>query len=187
MRFLFVSFIVGAIAGTSGDYVHVLTNTDGYPAKGSFPFLPLPDANLPVWVPFLFGTAVMLMAAVHKLLSNMYHPRLERHFVFGMCSPIIFVTIYILTGVLHSGTGSWEDVWLAAVTVLLWWAIDGTRIGAILAVVIAFFGTSFEILLVNSGAFFYFKEHSNMLGVPSWLPWLYMCASVCISLFVRLI
>jgi hypothetical protein len=185
-RLLFLSFILGAIAGTTGDYVHVSTHVDGYPANGAFPFLPL-DERMPVWVPFLFGGAVMLMATMHKLLSKLYHPRLEKHFVLGSVAPLIFVTIYALTGVFQTGTGGWEDVWLAAVAILLWWIMDGTRTGAILALVIAFFGTCFEMFLVSSGAFFYFKEHSNMLGVPSWLPWLYMVASVCISLFVRLI
>ncbi len=187
VRFLTLSFVVGAIVGTTGDYCHVITNTDGYPKRGPFPFLPIPDVNMPVWVPFLFGTAVMLMATVHKLLAKAYHPRLEKHFVLAACAPLLFVTIYALSGFLQFGTGGWQDVWLAALAIFMWWAMDGTRLGAILAVTNAFFGTCFEIFLVSIGGFFYYKTHSNLMGVPSWLPWLYVIASVCISLFVRLI
>ena len=186
-RFLLISFVVGAIAGTAGDYVHVITQTDGYPAKGPFPFLPFSSVHMPVWVPFLFGTAVMLMAVIHRFMSKIFHPRLERHFIIASSAPLIFVAIYAATGIFHSGTGGWEDVWLATVTILLWFVMDGTRTGAILALVNAFFGTCFEIFLVGIGAFYYYPTHSNLMGVPSWLPWLYMAASVCISLFVRLI
>ena len=186
-RFLLLSFIVGAIAGTTGDFVHVITQTDGYPTKGPFPFLPWLPVNMPVWVPFLFGTAVMLMATTHKLVQNLYTPRLSRHFFVSASAPLLFVTLYAMTGFLHTGTGGWEDVWLAITTFLIWWILDRTALGAALAVLNAICGTMFEIFLVGIGGFFYYPAHANMMGVPSWLPWLYMAASVCISLFVRLI
>ncbi len=186
-KFLLLSFIVGAIAGTTGDFVHVITYTDGYPADGPFPFLPLLPARMPVWVPFLFGTAVMLMGATHKLVSGFYHPRLEKNFIISAAAPLVFVALYACTGFFHTGTGSWEDVWLALVTLLLWWLMDRTAIGAALALLNALCGTAFEMFLVHVHGFYYYPGHSNFIGVPSWLPWLYMAASICISLFVRLI
>lgn len=186
-KFILLSFIAGAIAGTTGDFVHVITHTDGYPANGRFPFLPFLPVKMPVWVPFLFGTAVVLMAVSHKLMSGLFHPRLEKNAVISSSAPFIFVVVYAMTGFLHTGTGSWEDVWLATITILLWWFMDRTAIGAGMAVLNAISGTLFEIFLVSIGGFFYYPEHSNLYGVPSWLPWLYMAASVCISLFARLI
>ena len=186
-KFLLLSFVVGAIAGTTGDFVHVITRTDGYPANGPFPFLPFLPVKMPVWVPFLFGSAVMLMGAGHKMVQTLYHPRLAKNFMVSAWAPVVFVLLYAMTGFLHTGTGSWEDVWLAIVTFIIWWLMDRTFIGAGFALVNAVYGTCFEIFLVHVGGFFYYPEHSNLFGVPSWLPWLYMAASVCISLFVRLI
>lgn len=187
IKFLALSFIVGAIAGTTGDYVHVITRTDGYPLSGPFPFLPFLSVKMPVWVPFLFGTAVMVMATTHKLVSAFYTPRLASSPVVSSSAPFLFVVLYAATGFFHAGTGGGEDIWLAIVTILLWWYMDRTVMGASLAILNAIGGTLFEIMLVGIGAFFYYPEHANMLGVPSWLPWLYMAASVCVSLFVRLI
>jgi hypothetical protein len=186
-KFLLLSFIVGAIAGTTGDFVHVITHTDGYPKHGPFPFLPFLPVNMPIWVPFLFGSAVMLMATTHKLMSPFYHPRLEKNPIISSSAPLIFIIVYAMTGFLHTGTGSGEDLWLASLTFLIWYIMDRTAVGVGLAVLIAISGTLFEIFLVSIGGFFYYPEHSNFCGVPSWLPWLYMAASVCISLFVRLI
>ena len=186
-KFLLLSFIVGAFAGTTGDFVHVITRTDGYPLNGPFPFLPLLPVSMPIWVPFRFGTAVMLMGATHKMVQNQYHPRLEKNFLVSALAPFLFVLVYAMTGFLHTGTGGWEDVWLATVTFLIWWFMDRTAIGAGWAILNAICGTCFEMFLVHVGGFFYYPEHANFFGVPSWLPWLYMAASVCISLFVRLI
>jgi hypothetical protein len=186
-KFLLLSFVVGAIAGTTGDFVHVITRTDGYPADGPFPFLPLLPVKMPVWVPFLFGTAVLLMGTSHKIMQKLFHPRMEKNFGVTASAPVLFVILYAMTGFLHTGTGSWEDVWLATATILIWWLMDRTFMGAGIALVNAVFGTAFEIFLVHVHGFFYYPEHANFYGVPSWLPWLYMAASVCVSLFVRLI
>ena len=185
--FFALSFFVGALAGTTGDFVHVITRTDGYPADGPFPFLPFLPVKMPVWVPFLFGSAVMLMAFSHQTFRSLYQPRLANHFIISALAPIFFVILYALTGFLHTGTGGWEDVWLATATFLIWFILDRTLWGAGFALLNAICGTAFEIFLVHIGGFFYYPEHANFFGVPSWLPWLYMAASVCISLFVRLI
>ncbi len=187
VKFLLLSFIVGAIAGTTGDFVHVITHTDRYPANGPFPFLPFLPVKMPVWVPFLFGTAVMLMASTHKILARFYHPRLENTAIVSSSAPFLFIIVYAMTGFLHSGTGGGEDIWLAIVTFSIWWFMDRTAVGAGLAILNAICGTTFEIFLVGIGGFSYYPEHANLFGVPSWLPLLYMVASICISLFVRLI
>jgi len=183
--FVLLSFIVGALAGTTGDFVHVITNTDGYPANGPFPFLPFLPVNMPVWVPFLFGSAVLLMAASYKLLANANTLRLQNNRTLTFIAPFLFVLIYALTGFVQGGTGSGQDAWLALVTLLLWWFADRSKLGVVLALLNAIGGTLFEMFLVHSGAFYYYPEHSNFFGVPSWLPWLYMIAGICISLLVR--
>ena len=184
-RFVLICFVLGAIAGTTGDFVHVITNTDGYPANGPFPFLPLIPVRMPVWVPFLFGSAMLLMGCSHKMLVGSYTPRLSGSTSFAIASLPLFIFIYACTGFVHAGTGSGQDIWLAAVAILLWWFADRTFTGALLAVVNAIGGTLFEMFLVHAHGFFYYPEHANFFGVPSWLPWLYAVAGIVVSVFVR--
>lgn len=183
--FVLLCFVLGAIIGTIGDFCHVVTETDGYPKDGPFPFLPFLPVNMPVWVPFLFGGALILMGCAHRLLANTYRPALASNKDVAYAMPFLFVILYALTGFVELGTGGLQDIWVAAVAIGLWFAVDRSMMGAILALGNAIAGTMFEIMLVHLGGFFYYPEHSNLMGVPSWLPWLYMSASICISLFVR--
>jgi hypothetical protein len=184
-RFLMLCFVLGALCGTTGDFVHVITQTDRYPHNGLFPFLPLLPVEMPVWVPFLFGGAVMLMGVAHKLLSSAFRPRLAGNKMAATLAPFIFVMLYALSGEIHAGTGGLQDVWLALAAILYWWVADGTAVGAMLALLTAVGGTLFEIFLVSVNGFSYYPQHANLLGVPSWLPWLYVAASVTVSLVVR--
>lgn len=183
--FVILCFVLGAIIGTIGDFCHVFTEVDAYPANGPAPFLPLLPVLMPVWVPFLFGGALMMMGIVHRLLANTYRPAMGNNPDIAYAMPFLFTMLYGLTGFINLGTGGLQDVWIAAVAVLLWFAVDRSMIGAILALGNAIAGTMFEIMLVHAGGFYYLPEHANLMGVPSWLPWLYMSASICISLFVR--
>ncbi len=183
-KFILLCFTLGAICGTCGDYAHVITQTDGYPHNGPFPFLPLPYVEMPVWVPLLFGAAVMLMGITHKLFSMTYKPRLAGNNVAVAVAPLAFVSIYVLTGIIHAGVGL-QDLWLAATAILFWWICDRTPTGAMLALLVAVCGTLFEIFLVGVHGFFYYPAFSGLFGVPTWLPWLYVVASVTVSLVVR--
>lgn len=185
LRFVLTAFILGAFIGTTGDFVHVITNTDGYPPNGPAPFLPLLPVNMPVWVPFLFGTAVMLMAGFHRLSSAKYTPRMGDNKDYAYAAPVLFLILYALTGFITAGTGGLQDVWIAVVAIALWWVMDRTLWGAGFAIINALLGTAFEICLVHINGFYYYPEHSNLFGVPSWLPWLYVAASICISVLVR--
>jgi hypothetical protein len=185
IKFLLFCFTLGAISGSIGDYVHVVTKTDGYPHDGPFPFLPFLNVEMPIWVPFLFGGAVLVMGISHKLFSMQYKPRLVSNKTIVTFAPFLFITIYALSGIIHAGTGGWQDVWLATAAILFWWLFDRTIIGAGLALLTAIGGTLFEIFLVSVHGFFYYPEHSNLFGVPSWLPWLYVVASITVSLVVR--
>ena len=176
---------MGAVTGTAGDFVHAITHTDTYPHNGPFPFLPFLPVEMPVWVPFLFGAAVVLMGVTHKLFSPAFKPRLANNKQVATLAPLVFVTLYALSGILHAGTGGLQDAWLALAAILFWWIVDRTPVGAMLALLIAVCGTLFEIFLVAVHGFNYYPEHSNLLGVPSWLPWLYMAASISVSLVVR--
>jgi hypothetical protein len=185
IKLLLISFVVGALVGTTGDFVHVTTKTDGYPVPGPFPFIPFLPVSMPVWVPFLFGSAVLLMAVTHKMCAGVYTPRMASNRNLAYASPVIFVLVYAMTGYIQAGDGSWQDIWLVVLTLAIWWWADRTFWGAAFAILNAICGTAFEIFLVHVHGFFYYPDHSNFFGVPSWLPWLYNIASICISLMVR--
>lgn len=185
LRFILTAFVVGACVGTTGDFVHVYTKTTGYPANGPFPFLPLLPVLMPIWVPVEFGLAVVLMAVSHKLLSPLYTPRLAVNRTLATWAPVLFTGLYAMTGLIQLGVGGWQDAWIAAAFILLWWFFDRTVWGIIFAIIIGLIGSSFEIFLTGVGGFFYYPKNANFMGVASWLPWLYMSASICVSLFVR--
>lgn len=184
-KFLGLCFLLGAITGSTGDFVHIITQTDRYPHDGPFPFLPFLPVKMPVWVPFLFGSAVVVMGVTHKLFSLSYQPRMVHHRLFVTFAPAVFLGFYALSGFIHAGTGGWQDVWLCLSAIAFWWFADRTKTGALLAFVCAAGGTLFEIFLVSIHGFSYYPQHSNLFGVPSWLPWLYVDASIAVSLVVR--
>jgi hypothetical protein len=184
-NYLSTCFLIGAIICTTGDFVHVITKTDAYPADGPFPFLPFIPVKMPVWVPFLFGFAVVMLGIIQRMFSPAFKPRLADSPIVAIAAPFIFLVIYMLTGFIQAGTGGIQDVWLAAVVILFWLIADGTLTGLLLCLVAAVIGTSFEIFLVHIHGFYYLPEHANFFGVPSWLPWLYMAASASASLFTR--
>ncbi len=183
--FLLICFVLGAIAGTTGDFVHVYTGVDGYPADGPFPFLPFLPARMPIWVPMLFGSAVILMGTTHRTFQSTFKPRLADNKAAAYIAPLLFIANYAATGFIQAGVGGLQDVWVAAVAILFWFIADGTLTGALLALMVAVVGTAVEMTLVHIGAFYYLPGQFNFLGVPSWLPWLYVSASVAVSLFIR--
>jgi hypothetical protein len=78
-------------------------------------------------------------------------------------------------------TGAGKDLVLAVGAIIIWLQADGTPRGVMLGTVAAFAGTAFEVLLVARGVFIYLPSHANLLGVPSWLPWLYFAASAAVG------
>ncbi|HWB62595.1 MAG TPA: hypothetical protein VG603_03720 [Chitinophagales bacterium] len=185
--FFAICFLLGAIVCTTGDFIHVVTKTDGYPADGPFPFLPFLPVNMPVWVPLLFGSAVVLIGTLHKICAPYFTPHLAHNKSLALASPLIFLALYAGSGLIPAQTGGFQDIWLGLAALSFWRYADGTPIGALLAVVAAICGTAFEMMLVHIHGFFYYPCHANFFGAPSWLPWLYVAASVSVSLFVRYI
>lgn len=177
--------ILGAIGGTFGDALHVITQVDGYPeaAPGALRFFP----KMANWVPLLFAAATMALGASHPVLD----PTMNLLFGGskkdarrpGVASPrrnalglIALLAIWGTSGILPLATGGAKDVVLAAAALGVWKLVDGTLPGLFMAVLCALAGVGAEAMLVHFGAFYYYPEFSNLLGVPSWLCWLYIAA-----------
>ncbi len=75
---------------------------------------------------------------------------------------------------------SWEKVGLLGVIYFNFWVMAGRSWqNLVLSIVTAITGTLVEMVLVAAGAFSY--VHPGMLGVPYWLPCIYMCASLAVG------
>ena len=63
--------------------------------------------------------------------------------------------------------------------------LDKTVYGLVLAVLAGIGGVLFEATLVAFEQFFYFKPYAHVMGVPLWLPLIYIVASIVIGNFAR--
>lgn len=177
-----ILFALGATLGVIGDWFHVRTNTTGYPAEKYALYI----AGLPYWVFLLFGSAAVAVGLGHPV-ADRFFPKSARQRP-GLRSPALivaglfaFVFLYSLSGYLPKPAGGVADLILAAAAVGVWWALDRTWQGVVFAATTAILGTVVEVTLVSNGIFFYQPMTSNLLGVASWLPWLYVVVSVAVG------
>lgn len=174
-------FFLGFVLGPIGDYCHVLSRTNGYP-QHIFRYYFL---GVPFWVPFLFGTATLAIGLSHPSLDVLLGAPRSRpgseslgQVAYGM---LAFLALYAVSGFLPFKTGGFNDLIMALGALVVWLSFDRTWQGLLMGVFTACLGTLAEISLVKLGAFFYLPHTANLWGVPSWLPWLYVAASVTVG------
>ncbi|MBI2609457.1 MAG: hypothetical protein HYW47_07695 [Deltaproteobacteria bacterium] len=171
LRASLILFLCGAVLGPVGDLCHVISNTTGYPKEVyAFYFFDL----IPFWVPLLFGSACLFIGISHALFDLQSRPGTQQYVpYFGV---LFFVGVYSLSGYI-----SYPDIFISFLAVFTWVILDRTWKGILLAIVTAAVGTFIEMCLVNLGAFYYQSHAAHFYGVPRWLPWLYVIASVTVG------
>jgi len=172
MQRVLVLAAVGATLGTSLDLVHVLTRTTAYTSPA---FL-----GLAWWVPLNFAAATLAIGLSHPSLDDVLGraapvPRSGAVVVGGIAA---LAALWALSGLLRRSPSTVGLV-LAPASLAVWWLLDGTGAGLALAAATAAVGVAVEIALVRHGQFLY--VHPDMAGVASWLPWLYVAASVSVG------
>ncbi len=176
-----ILFLIGAIMGPLGDWFHVISETTAYP-PGVYAFY---FGKQPYWVPLLFGTAAVAIGLSHPQMDRWLGAPTSRPGSRGIDGVILgiaaFLGIYAMSAFAPLETGSTLDSVLAVSALLLWWAADRTWQGLLLAVLTAAVGTAVEIYLVQQRAYVYLSPKDNFYGVGSWLPWLYVAASVAVG------
>ena len=182
-----VIFLLGFFVGPIGDFCHVLSGTTGYPQDAYAWYFP---GGVPWWVPFLFAGAGLSVGVSHPIMDRLIGPRGrtrpgEKSWPLACAGVAAFVGLYAASGYLPFGDGGGNDVVLALGAIGTWAALDRTWQGALLALLTAAAGTGFEIFLVRQSVFFYLPRTSGLLGVATWLPWLYVAASVGVGNFAR--
>src|SRR5262245_7944320 len=172
MRRVLVLAAIGATVGTGLDLVHVLTRTTAYVYPAFW--------GLAWWVPFNFAAAALAIGLTHPPLDDFLgrsapRPRNGAAIVAGI---VALAAIWALSGLLKASPVTVGLV-LAPASLAVWWLLDGTGSGLLLAAATAAAGVGVEVGLVRGGQFLY--VHPDMAGVASWLPWLYVAASVSVG------
>jgi hypothetical protein len=159
-------FLLGATLGTALDAIHTHFGATAYTRPVFF--------RAAWWVPFLFGAAFCI---------GLLRPLLERFL--HRPSPIppprtVFIAMgfFVLAYWLSVLPLSWPVVslLLLVVALLSWWRCDRSALGAGIALAAGIGGPTVEHLLIERGTFVHLQV--LLLGVPGWLPFLYLCAAI---------
>ncbi len=163
-------FVLGATLGTGLDAFHVYSGVERYPRPV---FL-----GVAWWVPLLFGAAAAAIGYSHVRVDSLLGYRRRSVGLMWSLGELMWVVLaYVVSG---SGLDSLAKVGLLTVIYLNFWMIAGRNWQSlVLSAVTAITGTLVEMVLVAAGAFFY--VHPDMLGVPYWLPGIYVCASLAVG------
>jgi hypothetical protein len=155
-------FLVGAVVGTALDRIHVAAGVLWY----ARPML----AGQAIWVPLVFGLGGLAMVNGQRLFSRGGPPAAASSLV---APSIALLAAYVATAVASDSPG------LLAAGLTLAWIVRVARrppldgVAAALALAVA--GPLVEAALSATGGFFY--RRADLLGVPLWLPALYLHVS----------
>jgi hypothetical protein len=162
------AFVLGAIVGTLGDRVHTFKGVLGYPHAFAF--------GEAAWVPLLMGGAGIAMVSGYGLVHRVVGSNDERASMANVLSAFVwFAAAYAASGFFHQYPIA---LTLAFVAAFVARALREpvSRAAWVYALVTALVGTLFEAGLSATGAFRYYTP--DVIGVPMWLPGLYLHASL---------
>jgi hypothetical protein len=163
----------GAVFGTFCDAVHVATTTTRY-THPAF-------AGVAWWTPLLFATASAAIGLSHTLIDLLLDRAVRPTTTTVVAGMVILVVLWATSGLVKPAhTALWI---LAPASIATWWFLDGSVVGLVLAFATAASGVAVEATLVSGGVFTYVAPDAGR--VASWLPWLYVAASVAVGNYAR--
>ena len=159
-------FLLGALAGTLLDQIHVPFCVLWY----AHPVL----LGQALWVPLVFGAGGLVLVNSHAVFLALARER-EPPEPGSIAAPaLFFLGAYLLTGVAAERPflvlGTLTAAWAARVALTPSVELVAAGVG------FAAGGPLFEAALSATGGFFY--RRPDVLGVPCWLPALYLHASL---------
>ncbi len=165
--------VAGAVLGTLLDGVHVATATTRYARPAVL--------GLAWWVPLEFGAAALAIGLSHRLVDRLLGRDVRPSGARVAAGMALALALWATSGVVKPA-GMALGI-LAPASVAMWLALDGTLVGLALAIATAAAGVTVESTLVSLGVFAYAAPDAGR--VASWLPWLYVAASVAVGNYAR--
>lgn len=167
---------LGAVVGSFLDGFHTHSGTTAYPHPIAF--------GMAVWTPALFGAAALSMAWTHAAFDRVSGRGHIPSGAAALAGFVLFAVLYFASGYLPATNAVKAAVLLAGFAVA-WAAFDRSWQGLALALFTAACGCAAEIALTAGGAFQHLQ--ADVLGIPIWLPGLYLVASVAVGNVGRLV
>lgn len=167
VRALAILLAFGAIGGTLLDMLHTFSRTTEY----TTPFA----LRTAWWVPLLFANAYGVGGYLYALAyRRMRGPREVSGWASLLVGLFAFAALYAASAFLQA-THLVKLGLLATGAAALWRWLDRSWQGVALAALTAVIGSSTEIALSRAGVFRYLDP--DLLGIPMWLPALYLASA----------
>lgn len=161
-------FLFGAVVITVFDGFHTISGTTAYAG-------PYQASRLAWWTPLLMGagTAVgaSMFVAMYRALGGSRQPPQWNVLASALWC---FGAMYFFSGFYHGPNTTKMAVLGVAGLAAFWW-LDRTWQGAVCTLSCMLVGPLTEVLLVRAGTFVHLQP--DLLGIPMWLPTLYLCAA----------
>lgn len=180
MKFLLI-FIFGTLVGSIFDGFHTHSQTTAY----TNPWI----LKMAIWVPPLFGSAMLGIITYHTMMNRWFKLKTPPPLTgggWGEGENWKKITAgFFLFAIQYASSGFIKLESLPALllqlllTGFIWFLFDKKLIGILLAIPVAIAGSLVEIFLIRSGGFYYLKP--DFLGIPFWLPCLYLSASIVVG------
>lgn len=167
--------MLGFFLGPLADLFHNLSETSYYP----HPFF----LGLAFFVPFLFGSATVLVGLSHVFIDQILSRHISLTWTQVVLGLVGFLGIYAVSGYFRLGPSFLLYLLLGSIAIVIWYFLDQTAVGLFLALLTAIGGCAVEITLGLVGQFHY--NAPDLWGIPLWLPFLYMVASVAVGNLAR--
>lgn len=169
LRAATVMAALGATVGTALDAIHTHFGITAYTHPVFW--------KAAWWVPLLYAGAYMI-GLLRPLLDRRSPPPPWRSVLLAFA---IFVAAYVASAL----PLSWPLVSaiLLALFLLSWSLFDRSRVQLVIAAAAAVGGPATEAFFISRGTFVHLQP--LVLGVPGWLPFIYMTASVALCLLAK--
>jgi hypothetical protein len=158
---------------------------EAHVASGTIVYTHPTILGLAWWVPLLYATAGLGIGLSHPSIdARVARPQREitpENVLFGLVG---LAVVWVSSGYLPMKDAV-RSLVLGPLALGVWFVCDRTRYGLVLALATAIVGCLVELTLLSLGAFRY--AHPDAGPIASWLPWIYVTASVAVGNLGRFI
>jgi len=174
VRALALLLLFGATVGTLLDAMHTFGGMTAY----ARPFV----LQTAWWVPLLFASAYGFGGFLYAIAFEKLRSGPVRSWSELAIGVVTFAALYAISAFAPLANPG-KTIVLLAGAIALWTWLDRTLVGVFLAAVAAVAGPLTEIYLSRIGAFRHL--HPDFLGIPLWLPPLYLASGPSFGQFAR--